>query len=122
MLILVLSVQGNPPGVIGVVPSRAMTFLDNHDTGSTQAFWPFPANHVLQGYAYLFTHPGMPCVLWDHYFDWGLPLQAAIRALIRIRKENGIHSRSKVDILAADFFAYGAIIDEKLAVRLGKVC
>lgn len=28
--------QGNPPGVMGLWPSRAVTFLDNHDTGSTQ--------------------------------------------------------------------------------------
>mmetsp|Transcript_2728 Transcript_2728/g.9920 ORF Transcript_2728/g.9920 Transcript_2728/m.9920 type:complete len:589 (-) Transcript_2728:3935-5701(-) len=111
---------GNPPGVIGVVPSRAMTFLDNHDTGSTQGFWPFPKDKVLQGYAYLFTHPGMPCVFWDHYFEWGPRTQAAIRALVRIRKENGIHSRSQVNIVVADFFAYGAVIDEKIAVRLGK--
>lgn len=28
--------QGKPPGVMGWWPSRAVTFLDNHDTGSTQ--------------------------------------------------------------------------------------
>lgn len=28
--------QGKPPGVVGWWPSRAVTFLDNHDTGSTQ--------------------------------------------------------------------------------------
>lgn len=28
--------KGKPPGVIGLWPSRAVTFLDNHDTGSTQ--------------------------------------------------------------------------------------
>uniref|UniRef100_A0A803LIP7 Alpha-amylase n=1 Tax=Chenopodium quinoa TaxID=63459 RepID=A0A803LIP7_CHEQI len=28
--------QGKPPGVLGLWPSRAVTFLDNHDTGSTQ--------------------------------------------------------------------------------------
>ncbi len=25
--------QGKPPGVVGWWPSRAVTFLDNHDTG-----------------------------------------------------------------------------------------
>lgn len=29
--------QGKPPGVVGMWPSRAVTFIDNHDTGSTQA-------------------------------------------------------------------------------------
>lgn len=22
--------------------------------------------------AYILTHPGMPCVFWEHFFDWGL--------------------------------------------------
>jgi hypothetical protein len=28
--------QGKPTGVMGWWPSRAVTFLENHDTGSTQ--------------------------------------------------------------------------------------
>jgi alpha-amylase len=36
----------------------AMTFVDNHDTGSTQAHWPFPKDLVGLGYAYIITHPG----------------------------------------------------------------
>ena len=35
-------------GVLGWWPSRAVTFLDNHDTGSTQAHWPFPAQYLHQ--------------------------------------------------------------------------
>ena len=27
------------PGLLGWMPSHAVTFLDNHDTGSTQAHW-----------------------------------------------------------------------------------
>lgn len=30
--------QGRPPGVLGMWPSRAVTFVDNHDTGSTQVY------------------------------------------------------------------------------------
>lgn len=30
--------QGRPPGVLGMWPSRAVTFIDNHDTGSTQVY------------------------------------------------------------------------------------
>lgn len=36
------------PGMIGWWPSRAVTFLDNHDTGSTQAHWPFPQHSLHQ--------------------------------------------------------------------------
>ena len=50
-------------GVIGWWPSHAVTFLDNHDTGSTQGHWPFPASKVMEGYAYILTHPGIPCVV-----------------------------------------------------------
>ena len=34
--------------MLGWWPSRAVTFLDNHDTGSTQAHWPFPAQFLHQ--------------------------------------------------------------------------
>mmetsp|Transcript_7826 Transcript_7826/g.23111 ORF Transcript_7826/g.23111 Transcript_7826/m.23111 type:complete len:555 (+) Transcript_7826:328-1992(+) len=66
--------QGKPPGVIGWWPARAVTFIDNHDTGSTQGHWPFPAAHLVQGYVYILTHPGTPCVFYDHLFaDGGKP-------------------------------------------------
>lgn len=55
--------SGKPPGLIGWLPAKAVTFLDNHDTGSTQAHWAFPADKVVQGYAYILTHPGLPCVV-----------------------------------------------------------
>nr|GEX96158.1 ribonuclease H-like domain-containing protein [Tanacetum cinerariifolium] len=37
-----------PPGVIGWWPSRSVTFLDNHDTGSTQGHWPFSSHHAME--------------------------------------------------------------------------
>ncbi|XP_058098409.1 probable alpha-amylase 2 isoform X2 [Magnolia sinica] len=40
--------QGKPPGVMGWWSSRAVTFIDNHDTGSTQAHWPFPSGHIME--------------------------------------------------------------------------
>jgi hypothetical protein len=64
-----------------------VTFIANHDTGeyeclaahsllqcpepacglpadSTQGHWPFPESHLGLGYAYILTHPGIPCVFW----------------------------------------------------------
>lgn len=55
--------RGQPPGMIGFWPEKAVTFIDNHDTGSTQREWPFPSDKVMQGYAYILTHPGTPCVV-----------------------------------------------------------
>eukprot|EP00879_Flechtneria_rotunda_P027946 GHRR01030006.1.p1 GENE.GHRR01030006.1~~GHRR01030006.1.p1 ORF type:complete len:180 (-),score=10.02 GHRR01030006.1:406-945(-) len=65
-------------------PSKAVTFIENHDTGSTQNHWPFPADQVGAGYAYIMTHPGIPCVFWDHYFKWGQELHNSIRALAAV--------------------------------------
>lgn len=60
--------NGNPPGLIGVLPASAVTFIDNHDTGSTQNLWPFPSDKVMQGYAYILTHPGIPSLVKFKYF------------------------------------------------------
>lgn len=43
--------QGKPSGMLGLWPSRAVTFLENHDTGSTLQHWPFPWHHVAEGCA-----------------------------------------------------------------------
>ncbi|KAF8061950.1 AMY1.2 [Scenedesmus sp. PABB004] len=93
--------KGKAPGLIGWWPSKAVTFIDNHDTGSAQAHWPFPSGAVGQGYAYLLTHPGMPCVFYEHFFDWGSGLRGEIDALIKVRRDAGIVARSKLEILAA---------------------
>ena len=61
--------QGKPPGLVGMWPSRAFTFIDNHDTGSTLNHWPFPAQFVPLGYAYILTHPGTPTVFYDHFYQ-----------------------------------------------------
>ena len=96
--------QGKPAGLIGWWPTKAVTFLDNHDTGAStggtgENMWPFPSDHIMEGYAYILTHPGVPCVYWPHFFDWGLHDQ--IKALIQLRKSAGINSASQVSVQAA---------------------
>ncbi|MCB9645736.1 MAG: alpha-amylase [Deltaproteobacteria bacterium] len=115
--------SGGPSGAIGWWPERSVTFLDNHDTGPStgggggQNHWPFPSGGVMQGYAYILTHPGVPSVYWVHYFDWGLG--AAIDDLIAVRKSEGITSASSVNIVQADSSVYAALIDDKVAVKIG---
>lgn len=111
--------RGKPPGVVGMWPSRAVTFIDNHDTGSTQAHWPFPPEHVLKGYAYILTHPGLPMVFYDHFFECGDSLREAICTLIRIRKNQDLHSRSFLRIIEASNSLYAAIVDDKVCMKLG---
>ena len=103
--------SGNGLGLMGdttdKVPwkQRAVTFLENHDTGYRtnddgtpqpgHGFDSFANNwEVEQGYAYVLTHPGVPCVYWKHYFDWGADLHDKIKALINARKVAGVHAGS----------------------------
>ncbi|KAM7487400.1 hypothetical protein LguiB_024884 [Lonicera macranthoides] len=108
--------KGKPPGVVGWWPSRAVTFIENHDTGSTQGHWRFPGGKEMQGYAYILTHPGTPSVFYDHIFS---DYQSEISSLISIRNRNKIHCRSIVQITKAERDVYAAIIDEKVAVKIG---
>jgi hypothetical protein len=111
---------GKPPGVMGWWPSRAVTFVENHDTGSTQGHWRFPRGKELQGYAYILTHPGTPTVFWDHMFDnnWG-HLHEPIERMISIRKESGVHCRSTVSIVRCEQSVYAAVIDDNLLMKIG---
>ena len=74
-------------------PRARRAGAQNHDTGSTLNHWPFPWNHLHEGYAYILTHPGTPTIFYDHFFADGLG--DAIRELVRIRERNGLHCRSK---------------------------
>jgi alpha-amylase len=106
-------------GLIGVWPSMAVTFLDNHDTEPANHNDPFPTATVIQGYAYLMTHPGKPCVFWCHLFDWEQPYREAIEALTGLRRQAGLHAQSVVRILAAEQGLYAAVVDEKAAIKIG---
>nr|GMD45366.1 alpha-amylase 3, chloroplastic isoform X2 [Ipomoea batatas] len=108
--------RGKPPGVVGWWPSRAVTFIENHDTGSTQGHWRFPGGKEMQGYAYILTHPGTPSVFYDHIFSG---YRSEIGSLLSLRKRNKIHCRSKVKITKAERDVYAAMIDEKLVVKIG---
>jgi alpha-amylase len=102
---------GNGIGLIGDTTdgiawkNRAVTFLENHDTGYRTHEDGTPQEHherdnflndwqVEQGYAYLLTHPGVPTVYWKHYFDWGQDLRERIKALINARRVAGVHAGS----------------------------
>ena len=104
---------GNGIGMVGDTTdgypwkNRAVTFLKNHDTGYRTNEDGSPQEHhrhedfhndwqVEQGYAYILTHPGVPCVFWKHYFDWGDDLRNRINALINARKVAGVHAGSVI--------------------------
>lgn len=121
-------------------PSDAITFIDNHDTGSNQGHWELNRDKIGAGYALILTHPGIPCVSWSHYFTFseggngdttypysGLSaaqsyiagntvsgadktLREHIDYLIQLRKEIGIEYDSARQTLKADNSVYAAEI------------
>jgi alpha-amylase len=120
--------HSGPAGLIGFWPSRAVTFLDNHDTehrregdhhSAGYGVRHFPGPAVDMGYAWLLTHPGIPCVFWSHFFDWGGNTRRNLERLIALRRHTGIHAGSHVEIREARKGLYAAFIDGKVAVKLG---
>jgi len=88
--------DGNQDALIALNKDKAVTFLENHDTGFPQKQFDSFANNakLMQGYAYILTHPGIPCVYWKHYFDW--KRGDDIKKLIKARKYAGVHSGSYI--------------------------
>lgn len=115
------------PGVIGLWSDKAVTFIENHDTEDVRdsEYAPyFPGrSQMVQGYAYILTHPGIPCVFWGDIYDSGMLHENEIRRLIEIRTRYRIHSESKLYIAAAqEGLMYAAYIqgDEgEIAMKIG---
>ncbi|MCR5495911.1 MAG: hypothetical protein K6F15_09770 [Treponema sp.] len=104
------------------MPDKVVTFVDNHDTGSTQALWYLDPDDVGTAYALILTHPGVPCVAWQHYFTaeesydttisgntsqyiggntvpgTSLTYRNFISGLISLRSEMGITSSSTITV------------------------
>lgn len=118
--------SGAPAGAIGWWAQKQVTFVDNHDTGPSEScnvgqnHWPVPCGAVLQGYAYVLTHPGIPSVYAAHVYEWNL--RAGIRELIQARRTAGVTSTSPIAIQRAEQNLYAAIVTgtaRRLAVRIG---
>ncbi|WP_124979906.1 glucan 1,4-alpha-maltotetraohydrolase domain-containing protein [Nonlabens xiamenensis] len=118
-----LSNNGQASGGIGWDPKNYVTFVENHDTPRYDT--PnnvLNGNNVGQTYAYLLTHPGVPCIYWPHLMDWGATVKTQIKDLISVRKDAGIHSQSNLSIQAAQNGLYAAVIDGdnyQVAMKMG---
>jgi len=106
--------------IAGGWPAKSVTFLDNHDT-KRQAYADFPLDHkrLLQGYAFLLTHPGIPCLYWEHLYAVGSRAHNGIMALSRLRSEQKITNHSHVHVLQAGHDCYAARIDDTTIVKIG---
>ena len=110
--------------IAGGWPGKAVTFLDNHDTIDTNRhpYNDFPADNkrLVQGYTFLLTHPGIPCIFWDHLFRRNSRYTYdKIRDLCKFRVSAGITNLSRVDILVSEANQYVAMIDNHVIVKIG---
>lgn len=123
----ILADGGKPSGLIGWWPAKAVTFVENHDTSPRDPNFIANASDEYKkqrtiGYAYILTHPGVPCVFWPHLFDWGDAYKGKILKLVEIRKNAGITATSPVEILRAEDNLYVAVVSgkkNKVLVKLG---
>lgn len=101
------------------MPNYAVTFVDNHDTGSTQGHWPMDPADLGTAYAFLLTHPGIPCVSYEHYgtetrdgkgetivTGTKMTLHDHINYLISLRRACGITNTSEVEVEKVDPSVY----------------
>ncbi|KAF2310166.1 hypothetical protein GH714_007012 [Hevea brasiliensis] len=109
--------EAKPIFSVGSIGILATTMA--HIWNTTKAHWPFPSDHIMEGYAYILTHPGIPTVFYDHVYDLGDSIHDQIVKLIDIRKRQDINSRSSIRILEAQPNLYSAIIGEKVCMKLG---
>ena len=83
----------------------AVTFIDNHDTFERKdnqggEFIKYNADlsdadvkrRIMEANAYILMLPGVPCVFYPHWKSY----QEEISALIKVRKQAGIHSESEI--------------------------
>ncbi|MEE1058094.1 MAG: hypothetical protein U0K92_01775 [Treponema sp.] len=110
------------------LPGYAVTFVDNHDTGSTQRQWYINPDGIAPAYAYILTHPGYPSVAWYHYFDGedcptdsqnqyiggetvpdtSLTYKQYIKKLVELRSTLNITDMSTINVIQADNTRYAA--------------
>lgn len=132
-----LNWSGNMAGLAGQYgfSEKAVTFVDNHDTfvhGSA-----FLGSNIPKAYAYILTHPGIPCVFAPHYYggtyakdgvtrNYGAGYASAINKLMAIRKATGINAYSNVTIDKSESGLYAAYIKKNasdtepvVAVKIG---
>lgn len=123
--------DGKQPGLVGILPNNAVTFIENHDTWRSNRF---PAGKEMLAYIYILTHPGIPQVFGLHDYDfeeinkfvntdtgdydpkWYKDMSPNINVLIELRKRAKIQNdNNSVDIIYAGDKVYRAQIKGKLS-------
>ena len=58
---------------------------------------------VFQGYAYILTHPGIPTVFYDHFYDWGDSFHGEITKLVFCSHTNSLKHSSRLAAFPSSF-------------------
>jgi alpha-amylase len=91
-----------PGTLLNDYPQNAVTFVDDHDTADKEPI----INDKILAYAFILTHEGYPCVLWQDYFNYQLAKKGTangIEALIKVHEE---YAGGTTDILYVDHDLY----------------
>lgn len=111
-----------PAGLIhmNTLQRYAITFVDNHDTGRSDAGHSDSRlyNNILAANAFILTMPGTPCIFLPHWQSY----KSEIKTLIKARQAAGIHNESPIEVLnsANDIYVAQATgLYGKLIVKLG---
>lgn len=100
-------------------PGKAVTFLENHDTiRSANDSFPLDNKRLIQGYVFLLTHPGIPCIYWSHMFERNQEVYDTISQLCNIRKKLGLQNTSTVEMIEWQL-CYVVKIDDHVLVQIG---
>ena len=92
-------------------PMRAVTFVDNHDMGSTASTNnnSNPANDdntivndKMLAYSYILVHEGYPCVFWYDYYNNGLARAGTPNGIDALISAHQRHAGGDSEILHAD--------------------
>ncbi len=131
----VLNSGGRMPGTAGLIgyDDKSVTFVDNHDTFTKPE--AILDNNIMKAYAYILTHPGIPCVWAPHYYGGTYKKDGvtriytdnsvAINKIMAVRKANQINAYSSITINQSNS-TYAAYIKKSfsdanpvIAVKIG---
>lgn len=72
--------------VLSIIQNYAFFFLDQVVVSCMITKWDLTSYIqtfvIWQGYAYILTHPGIPTVFYDHFYDWGNSIRDQIVKLV----------------------------------------
>lgn len=96
-------------GLVGRRPELSVTFVDNHDTVGQGPLRSPVGRMKLAAYAYVLTHPGVPCVFLGDY--QGEREGEELRRLLAVRRAHAHGAARDLPETDGDVYAYARLGD-----------